>query len=124
VSGTGESKWFAELAALLPGQNATEASASFARRAPASYRELTSPEEAAHDLSELHALTQGVPSGSGEPTGGAFGGRHRLVVRPATPATGTFRIRRFAHQVPASPRKLWFGRRRVGSPPNWTRTRG
>jgi glutamate dehydrogenase len=56
---------------------------------------LTSPEEAAHDLSELHALTQGVPSGSGEPTGGAFGGRHRLVVRPATPATGTFRIRRF-----------------------------
>ncbi len=95
MSETGESKWFAELAALLPDQNARDGSASFARRAPASYRDLTSPEEAAHDLSELHALSEGVPSDSGEPSGGAFGGRHRLVVRPARHASCTFRIRRF-----------------------------
>ncbi|HUJ65737.1 MAG TPA: NAD-glutamate dehydrogenase domain-containing protein [Acidimicrobiales bacterium] len=95
MSDTGESDWVTELAAQLPGPDAATTAADFGRRAPASYRDLTSPEEAASDLAELSALFSGESSEEGRPAGAAFGGRHRLVVRPARDDDYTFRIRRF-----------------------------
>jgi glutamate dehydrogenase len=84
-----------QLAALLPGPTSDADAASFESRAPASYRDLTTPEEAAHDLEELRELFQATQSGEAQPAGAAFGGRHRLVVRPARDDAYTFRIRRF-----------------------------
>jgi glutamate dehydrogenase len=84
-----------QLAALLPGPDAPARAAAFESRAPASYRDLTSPEEAAHDLTELAELFEVSVSDDAQPAGAAFGGRHRLVVRPARHDAYTFRIRRF-----------------------------
>jgi glutamate dehydrogenase len=84
-----------QLAALLPGPDAPARAAAFESRAPASYRDLTSPEEAAHDLTELAELFEASGSDDAQPAGAAFGGRHRLVVRPARHDAYTFRIRRF-----------------------------
>jgi glutamate dehydrogenase len=84
-----------QLAALLPGPDAPARAAAFESRAPASYRDLTSPEEAAHDLTELAGLFEVSGSDDAQPAGAAFGGRHRLVVRPARHDAYTFRIRRF-----------------------------
>ncbi len=95
MSQTGESEWAAQLAALLPGPDAGARAAAFEGRAPASYRELTSPEEAAQDLTDLAELFEVSGTDLAQPAGAAFGGRHRLVVRPARDDAYTFRIRRF-----------------------------
>ncbi len=95
MSQTGESEWAAQLAALLPGPDAGARAAAFEARAPVSYRDLTSPEEAAHDLTVLAEPFEVSGSGEAQPAGAAFGGRHRLVVRPARDDAYTFRIRRF-----------------------------
>ena len=76
---------------------AAATAASFAARVPASYREGTSPAEAALDVAELTALAE-TPVTGAEPdwAGAAFGGHHRLVVRPAVDTEEyTFRIRRY-----------------------------
>jgi glutamate dehydrogenase len=76
---------------------ATATAARLAARVPASYREGTSPAEAALDVAELAALAE-TPVTGVEPewAGAAFGGHHRLVVRPATDTEEyTFRIRRY-----------------------------
>jgi glutamate dehydrogenase len=96
------SVWVQELASLLTGRGATDAAAataaaSFAARVPASYREDTSPAEAALDVTELTALAE-TPDSGAEPewAGAAFGGHHLLVVRPALDTEEyTFRIRRY-----------------------------
>jgi glutamate dehydrogenase len=95
VSQTGRSEWAAQLAAHLPGSTSDAEAAAFESRAPASYRDLTPPEEAARDLTELSELFEATRSGEAPPAGVAFGGRHRLAVRPARDEASTFRIRRF-----------------------------
>jgi glutamate dehydrogenase len=63
---------------------------------PASYREGTSPEDAAVDLGQLSALAESLPATATSPAEAAFGGHHRLVVRPARGTDdSTFRIRRY-----------------------------
>ena len=91
----GESTWVGELAALLPGPDRDAAAAAFAARAPASYRDQTSPEEAARDLAELGALAAQASPDAGDAARGVFGGSHRLAVRPSSDPSWTFRIRRF-----------------------------
>jgi glutamate dehydrogenase len=87
--------WEEKLASLLPGPDAAAAAAGFAARVPASYREGTSPAEAALDVAELGALAAVPDSGPGS-ADAAFGGHHRLVVRPALDTQEyTFRIRRY-----------------------------
>jgi glutamate dehydrogenase len=93
----GTSVWTRELQSLLEGPDAAAEAASFAARVPASYREGTSPGEAAVDIGELSALAEApVPATASSPAGVAFGGHHRLAVRPALgDDDSTFRIRRY-----------------------------
>ncbi len=100
---TEESQWVKELASLLADDESDSVAASFAGRAPASYRDQTSPAEAARDIGELAALgrqtEQGQPGRSEAVGAGAFGlvfgGPHRLVVRPSSDEGSLFRIRRY-----------------------------
>jgi glutamate dehydrogenase len=96
-SDQGASAWVGDLASLLEGPDAPTRAARFVARVPASYREGTSPGEAAVDIAELSALADGpVPATATSPTGVAFGGHHRLAVRPALGTDdSTFRIRRY-----------------------------
>ena len=89
--------WVRELASLVPGPDAGAQAASFAARVPVSYREQTSPQEAALDMADLAALAALPPTDVGAVSAGAaFGGHHRLSVRPAPESDEiTFRIRRF-----------------------------
>jgi glutamate dehydrogenase len=93
----GASDWVRQLTSLLEGPEAAARAASFAARVLASYREGTSPGEAALDIAELSALAgTPVPDSARSPTGAAFGGHHRLAVRPALGTDdSTFRIRRY-----------------------------
>jgi len=86
-----------ELAALLGGPEGAAQAAMFASRVPASYREQTSPAEAALDVAALAALTDPSQGDTDvAPAGAAFGGHHRLEVRPALDSEEcTFRIRRY-----------------------------
>jgi glutamate dehydrogenase len=91
------SKWARDLASALEGTDTAGTAARFAARVPASYREGTSPPEAARDITELSALAESPapPSAAGS-AGAAFGGHHRLAVRPALDEDdATFRIRRY-----------------------------
>ncbi len=89
--------WEQTLASLLPGPNAAAEAADFAARVPSSYRERMPPEEAALDLAQLADLAGSQPDADGgDWTRSAFGGQHRLAVRPpAAGDEGTFRIRRY-----------------------------
>ena len=89
------SDWERELAATLPGPEASSRAASFASRAPASYRDLTSPADAALDLAQLDEVEAQRVQGGETPTGGVFGVDHRLLVRPSPEAECTFRLRRY-----------------------------
>ncbi|MGH9054289.1 MAG: NAD-glutamate dehydrogenase domain-containing protein [Acidimicrobiales bacterium] len=97
-AGTAPSRWAEELASGLGGDDPQGRATSFAARSPASYRDQTSPAEAALDVSELEALAA-VAAGAGDAgataSGDAFGGRHRLLVRPSRDDECTFRIRRY-----------------------------
>ena len=90
------SEWARELAAHIAGPDAESAAASFAARAPASYKDQTSPAQAALDLAELgelhppHQANEGIALG-----GGVFGGDHRLLVRPSEDPRCSFRLRRY-----------------------------
>jgi glutamate dehydrogenase len=92
--------WIQELASLLPGPDAAVTAADFAARVPASYRESTPAGEAAFDIAELAALAnlQSADADADAVAGAAvaFGGHHRLAVRPAIDSDDcTFRIRRY-----------------------------
>jgi glutamate dehydrogenase len=89
--------WSRQLAGLLPGPDAEAEAARFSARVGASYRERTSPEEAAFDLAQLATLAAQRPEADASPgSGAAFGGRHLLAVRPAPDSDEiTFRIRRY-----------------------------
>ena len=90
------SEWARELAAHLAGADAESAAASFAARAPASYKDQTSPAQAAIDLAELGELHPPHQANEGIALGGAvFGGDHRLLVRPSEDPRCTFRLRRY-----------------------------
>jgi glutamate dehydrogenase len=96
------SSWEEELAGLLSGPDAAARAGAFAARVPAGYRERTSPVDAAIDLEELAALRDPSEPGpserdtDGRLAGRAFGGHHRLAVRPALPGDDcSFRIRRY-----------------------------
>ncbi len=103
------SAWVTELAMVLGGSDkpgAAEAASGYAARVPASYRDLTTPAEAAADLAELEALDRLVaqlpdPDPEIAPDaavpGAAFGGPHRLVVRDWGETADGFRIRRFGY---------------------------
>jgi glutamate dehydrogenase len=97
-----EPSWVERLAAQLPGDDATSRATAFAARVPASYRERTTPEDAARDLTELGQLAaQRVGAGDDSPQWAElpFGGHHRLTVRPAPGDDPcTFRIRRYGEQ--------------------------
>ncbi|MGH9116250.1 MAG: NAD-glutamate dehydrogenase domain-containing protein, partial [Acidimicrobiales bacterium] len=109
-AGAAHSRWAEELASCHEGDDPRGRAASFDARAPASYRDQTSPAEAALDLSELEALAaagtgvagatapdgadRAAPAGA-DRAGDAFGGRHRLLVRPSRDDECTFRIRRY-----------------------------
>ena len=90
-----------ELASLLADDDSESVAASFASRAPASYRDQTSPAEAARDIGELAALRRQIEQGQtgrSEAPGAfglVFGGPHRLVVRPSADEAYLFRIRRY-----------------------------
>ncbi len=85
-----------QLAPRLPGEGAAGRAAGFAARAPAGYRERTSPAEAALDLAEIAALVAGAAGHPGAlPAEAAFGGPHRLALRPSSDSGCSFRIRRF-----------------------------
>jgi glutamate dehydrogenase len=92
-----------ELSSLLADDDSESVATSFAARAPASYRDQTSPAEAARDIGELAALRRQAEqsqAGRSEATGvgtfvPVFGGPHRLVVRPSTDDGCLFRIRRY-----------------------------
>ncbi|MHB1547276.1 MAG: hypothetical protein ACYCX8_00880, partial [Acidimicrobiales bacterium] len=98
------SAWVTELAMVLGGSDkpgAAEAASGYAARVPASYRDLTTPAEAAADLAELEALDRLVaqlpdPDPEIAPDaavpGAAFGGPHRLVVRDWGETADGFRI--------------------------------
>ncbi len=89
--------WQESVAALLPDADAGAAAAAFAARVPASYQERTPPAEAAADIAELSALAESSRPASDEGWArSAFGGHHRLAVRPASDGDeSTFRIRRY-----------------------------
>ncbi|HEX6394792.1 MAG TPA: NAD-glutamate dehydrogenase domain-containing protein [Acidimicrobiales bacterium] len=90
------SEWASELAAHIAGPHAESAAASFAARAPASYKDQTSPAEAALDLAELAELHPPHQANGGTALGGGvFGGDHRLLVRPSEDPACTFRLRRY-----------------------------
>jgi glutamate dehydrogenase len=89
------SEWEAELATHLPGPGAGAAAADFSDRAPASYKDQTSPAEAALDLAELAELQPRGQAGAATGAGGVFGGDHRLVVRASEDPGCTFRLRRY-----------------------------
>jgi glutamate dehydrogenase len=93
--------WAQDLASLLPGPDAAARAARFAARVPASYREGTPPGEAALDIAELAALSGSPVAAS--PTNlaeAAFGGHHRLAVRPTRDTDDvTFRIRRYGEHA-------------------------
>jgi glutamate dehydrogenase len=109
VDGQDESPWVEHLAAVLrarhPGAGPDEqALADFVARAPASYRDQTSPAEAARDMAELAMLfaagAAAVAAGDPATTGpmAVFGSRHRLAVRPSADQACTFRLRRLGEQ--------------------------
>jgi glutamate dehydrogenase len=89
-----------ELASFLEGPDAVARAASFTARVPTSYREGTSPGQAAVDIDELSALAAAPDSASATSrTDVAFGGHHRLAVRPASGTDdSTFRIRRYGER--------------------------
>jgi glutamate dehydrogenase len=91
------SDWTRDLASRLDGPDAEGKAVSFTGRVPASYREGTSPEQAVLDLAELAALAESpIPPAATSAAGVAFGGHHRLAVRPALGTDdSTFRIRRY-----------------------------
>jgi glutamate dehydrogenase len=92
-----QTAWVQDVAARLAGPDTLGEVERFAVRLPAGYREGTSPAEAAQDLAELAALAE-TPDGEvgTESAGAAFGGHHRLAVRPALDSEEcTFRIRRY-----------------------------
>jgi glutamate dehydrogenase len=90
-----------DLASVLDGPDAAATAAGFAARVPASYREGTPPAEAALDIAELVALSDSpVSANTANPAGAAFGGHHRLAVRPARDTDdSTFRIRRYGEHA-------------------------
>ncbi len=89
--------WQESVAALLPEADAGTDAAAFAARVPASYKERTPPAEATADMAELSALADtSRPVDDEEWARSAFGGHHRLAVRPAPDGDeSTFRIRRY-----------------------------
>jgi glutamate dehydrogenase len=97
-----EPSWVERLAALLPGEDAISRATAFAARVPASYRERTTPDDAARDLEELQALvarTGGAGDVSPRWAELPFGGHHRLTVRPVGQGDPCmFRIRRYGEQ--------------------------
>ena len=90
-----DSDWEDQLAANLPGPDASTRAASFAARAPASYKDQTSPAEAALDAVELSELEEEDEAHGRMPAGGVFGGHHHLAVRPSAESGCTFRLRRY-----------------------------
>ena len=86
---------------MLEGPDAAARAARFAARVPASYREGTPPGEAALDIAELAALSDSpVPASPTNPAEAAFGGHHRLAVRPTQDTDDfTFRIRRYGEHA-------------------------
>ena len=87
--------WEDQVTELLAGEGRSELASAFIATAAASYRDQTSPADAALDAIEIAALSA---QGAGGIEGGsdrAFGGAHRLAVRPATDPECTFRIRRY-----------------------------
>ena len=86
----GGDPWAEQLAAAA-GDASSDMASELARRAPASYRERTTPQEAALDAAELLGLARRGPAGDTE---AAFDGHYRFVVRDG--ADGKMRIRRFA----------------------------
>ena len=89
------SDWEDQLAANLPGPDASVRAASFAARAPASYKDQTPPAEAALDAVELAELEAEDMASGRKAAGGVFGGHHRLAVRPSAEPGCTFRLRRY-----------------------------
>jgi glutamate dehydrogenase len=90
------SEWVQQLAARLPSPRAAVEAAAFAARVPASYRERTTPEDAAFDAVQLSKLAQSGPDTGPTGAGAVFGGHHLLAVRPALDSDEcTFRIRRY-----------------------------
>jgi glutamate dehydrogenase len=105
VDGQEESPWVEQLASVLKARDSgagpqEEALADFVARAPATYRDQTSPAEAARDMAELVELiaAEGADAVTTGPVA-VFGSRHRLVVRPSDDEACTFRIRRLGEQA-------------------------
>ena len=103
VTGTeprpGATSWDDQVGAVLAGSGQGALTEGFVARAPAGYRDQTSPEEAAFDSVELAALASEAgaspPATDGPRADRAFGGAHRLAVRPSADPDCTFRIRRY-----------------------------
>ncbi|MGH8981604.1 MAG: NAD-glutamate dehydrogenase domain-containing protein, partial [Acidimicrobiales bacterium] len=83
--------WEIALLARVGDRHMQELAVELGRHAPASYRERTSPDQAALDLAEILALAEAVRDPT---TASDQKGHQRFVVRPL-PA-GKFHIRRFA----------------------------
>ena len=97
------SSWEAQVGSLLAAQGHPALAAPFIAIAPPSYRDLTDPQDAAFDALELSSLsTDGdetaVPTSPQTVADRAFGGAHRLAVRPAADPDCTFRIRRYGER--------------------------
>ncbi|HET6916541.1 MAG TPA: NAD-glutamate dehydrogenase domain-containing protein [Acidimicrobiales bacterium] len=98
--------WEEQVGTLLAAEGRAALAAPFVAIAPPSYRDQTSPADAALDAIEMAVLSDGAAPAVGptrRPEAGpidaasdrAFGGAHRLVVRPGTDPDCTFRIRRY-----------------------------
>jgi glutamate dehydrogenase len=86
--------WASDLVATAADPESLEFARDLSRRAPASYRERTTPEQAALDAGELRALfgRDGSSGGGGAPQGGPSA--HRFVVRAL--GGDRFHVRRLA----------------------------
>ena len=98
--------WEEQVATLLAGDGRAALAAPFIAIAPPSYRDQTSPADAALDAIEMQVLLDGTAqtddparhekaAPNGAESDRVFGGAHRLVVRPGADPDCTFRIRRY-----------------------------
>ncbi len=92
-SGSDRDAWSQVLVDIAGSPDARELALDLSRRAPASYRERTTPEQAALDAHELQALFGAGRQGVGEGAAGATT-EHRFAVRAV--AAEKFHLRRLA----------------------------
>jgi len=92
-----EGSWEAQVSALLAVEGCGALAESFVASVPSSYRDQTGPPDAVRDAIELASLGDaGADTGAPATTADrAFGGPHRLAVRPSADPECTFRIRRY-----------------------------